>query len=61
MISYLLANGKAGNLTDPRVLRIFYTRLYYHATIHKCPRAHCDYNKTPQAVPAFERADVWDH
>jgi hypothetical protein len=32
MISYLLANGKCGNITDPWVLRIFYTRLYYAKT-----------------------------
>jgi hypothetical protein len=26
-ISYRLANGRQGEITDPRVLRIFYTRL----------------------------------
>lgn len=29
MISYLV-NGKDGEITDPHVLRIFYTRLYYY-------------------------------
>jgi hypothetical protein len=29
MISYLLANGKSGNIDDPWALRAFYTRLYY--------------------------------
>jgi hypothetical protein len=32
MISYLLSNGKCGNITDPWILRIFYTRLYYAKT-----------------------------
>jgi hypothetical protein len=26
-ISYRLANGKSGNITDPKALRIFYTRI----------------------------------
>jgi hypothetical protein len=29
MISYLLSNGKCGNITHPWVLMVFYTRLYY--------------------------------
>ena len=31
MISYRLNNGKTGNITDPRILRTFYTRLHYPA------------------------------
>jgi outer membrane receptor for ferric coprogen and ferric-rhodotorulic acid len=32
MISYLLSNGKSGDITDPWALRAFYTRLYYAKT-----------------------------
>lgn len=28
-ISFLLANGKSGDIIDPAALRIFYTRIYY--------------------------------
>jgi hypothetical protein len=35
MISYLLANGKSGNITDPWALRTFYTRLYYANSINE--------------------------
>jgi hypothetical protein len=39
MISYLV-NGKDGEITDPHLLRIFYTRLYYHENkADKNPRA----------------------
>jgi hypothetical protein len=27
MISYRLAGGKTGNITDPRILRVFFTRI----------------------------------
>lgn len=29
MISYLLANKKTGNITDPEALRLFWTRVYH--------------------------------
>jgi hypothetical protein len=30
MSSYLLRNGKSGNIDDPAALRAFYTILYYY-------------------------------
>jgi hypothetical protein len=30
MISYLLANGKMGNITDPQALRTFFNRVIYN-------------------------------
>jgi hypothetical protein len=37
-ISYLLSSGRSGTITDPRALRIFYTRLFYAKTNHNNPR-----------------------
>jgi hypothetical protein len=33
MISYRLANGKEGNINDPRALLVFYTRIWYEDKI----------------------------
>jgi hypothetical protein len=30
MISYLLSNGRSGNINNPEVLRVFYTRVFLH-------------------------------
>lgn len=32
-VSFLLANGKSGDIIDPAALRTFYTRLFYAETI----------------------------
>jgi hypothetical protein len=37
MISYRLKNGKSGEITDPRILRLFWSRMYYPKWRDVCP------------------------